>query len=84
MGILLWIVFGAIAGWVAGVLTGRSLGLLGDIIVGIIGALLGGWLSTALGGPPVNGFNFVSFIIAIAGSIILLLIVGSIRRQPRI
>jgi uncharacterized membrane protein YeaQ/YmgE (transglycosylase-associated protein family) len=43
--IIVWLVIGAIAGWLAGqVVTGGGFGLVGDIIVGIIGAIVGGWL----------------------------------------
>src|SRR5690606_2964781 len=48
--ILIWIIIGALAGWLAGlVVRGFGFGLLGNIIVGIIGAILGGWLLGALG-----------------------------------
>src|SRR2546428_4226227 len=50
MGILIWIVVGAIAGFVASkVLTGRGMGLLWDIVAGILGAFLGGWLAGLVG-----------------------------------
>jgi uncharacterized membrane protein YeaQ/YmgE (transglycosylase-associated protein family) len=81
MNIILWLVFGAIAGWLASVITGRGHGLLGDIVVGILGAFLGGWLSTSLGGPAVSGFNLVSFIVAVLGAIVLLVIVSLVRRD---
>jgi len=49
MGLLSWIVVGAIAGWLSGqVMKGRGFGLLGDIIVGIVGGLIGGFLAEAL------------------------------------
>jgi len=49
-GIIVWLIIGAIAGWLAGLLVkGGGYGLIGDIIVGIVGALIGGWLAGALG-----------------------------------
>ena len=48
--ILIWLVVGAIAGWLAGMIVrGGGFGLVGDIIIGIIGAFVGGWLLTRLG-----------------------------------
>ena len=43
--LLIWLIVGAVAGWLAGVIVkGGGFGLLGDIVVGIIGAFVGGWL----------------------------------------
>ncbi|HYC79627.1 MAG TPA: GlsB/YeaQ/YmgE family stress response membrane protein [Candidatus Binatia bacterium] len=75
MNILIWIVFGGLAGWVATVLTGNDsqFGIIGNIIIGVIGSYIGGWLSSKLfHGPPVVGFDIRSFIIAVLGSIVLL------------
>ncbi len=84
MGIILWIVFGALAGWIASKIMGRdgSMGALANIIVGIIGAGLGGWLSSLIwGGDGITGFNLGSLLIAIGGACLLLLIFGGIRRK---
>ncbi|NLI22483.1 MAG: GlsB/YeaQ/YmgE family stress response membrane protein [Clostridiales bacterium] len=84
MGIFLWIVFGALAGWIASILMGRNrrMGFLGNIVVGIIGSALGGWLSSAIfGWGKVTGFNWQSLLIAVAGSCLLLLIFGGIGRK---
>ncbi len=84
MGIILWIIFGALAGWIASKIMGRdaSMGALANIVVGIVGAGLGGWISTAIfGGDGVTGFNIGSLLIAIAGACLLLLIFGGIRRR---
>lgn len=80
MGILLWIVFGAIAGWIASMIVKSNQGLLLDIIVGIVGALIGGWIMSLLGYGGVSGFNIYSLLVAILGSIVLLVIVKAIRR----
>jgi len=49
-GLIIWLIIGAIAGWLAGTLVrGGGFGLVGDIIVGIIGAFIGGWLAGVLG-----------------------------------
>jgi uncharacterized membrane protein YeaQ/YmgE (transglycosylase-associated protein family) len=75
MGLLSWIVVGAIAGWLSGeVMKGRGFGLLGDILVGVAGGLIGGWLAGALLKMPnaVNGINVTSILIAFMGAIVLL------------
>jgi len=79
-GIIIWLIIGAIAGWLAGtLLRGGGFGLIGDIIVGIIGAVLGGWLAGVLGLHIASGM--VSAIItATVGAIILILIVRAIKR----
>jgi uncharacterized membrane protein YeaQ/YmgE (transglycosylase-associated protein family) len=72
MNILLWIILGGLAGWVASMLTGSGHGIFGDIILGVLGGLLGGWLFTLLGGHGVTGFNLTSILIAILGAMILI------------
>ncbi len=77
MNILLWIIFGALAGWIASIImrTNADQGAIGNIIVGIIGAFIGGMVSNSLGGPDVTGFNLTSLLVAIVGAVILLFIV---------
>jgi uncharacterized membrane protein YeaQ/YmgE (transglycosylase-associated protein family) len=78
--IVIMLIVGAIAGWLAGqIVSGGGFGLIGDIVIGIIGAVVGGWLFPnfwpAIGGP------FVGAIInAAAGAIIVLLVLRLIRR----
>lgn len=82
--ILAWLVFGGLAGWVASVVVGKDsqLGVVGNIIVGIIGAFIGG----ALFPNDADTFDFGSFVAAVIGAIILLLIVSAFTRNknPRI
>jgi uncharacterized membrane protein YeaQ/YmgE (transglycosylase-associated protein family) len=74
----IFILIGLLAGWLADVLVpGIGFGLLGDLIVGVIGALLGGFLFGSL--IPIGGM-FGSFITALLGAIILLLLIKLIRR----
>ncbi len=76
MDIVLWIILGGLAGWLASVLVrGGGLGLIGDIVVGIVGALIGGFLVSLIGGTGVTGFNIWSFLVAVIGAVVLLLIV---------
>ena len=80
MGIILWIIFGALVGWIASMLMESSGGLVWDIVVGIVGAVIGGWIMSVLGGSPINGFNLYSFLIALLGACILIAIVRAVRR----
>ena len=79
MGIIIWIIFGALVGWVASMVMGTGGGLLWDIIVGIVGAVIGGWLMSFLGYGGVTGFNLYSFIVALIGAVVLIAIVRAIR-----
>ena len=79
MGILLWIVFGALVGWVASMVMGTSEGLVLDIVLGVVGALLGGWLMSFFGKSGVTGFNLYSFLVALLGAIVLIAIVRAVR-----
>jgi uncharacterized membrane protein YeaQ/YmgE (transglycosylase-associated protein family) len=79
-GIIIWLIIGAIAGWLAGLLVrGGGFGLIGDIVVGIVGALIGGWLAGALGVTIGSGL-IASIITAVIGAVILLVIIRAIRR----
>jgi uncharacterized membrane protein YeaQ/YmgE (transglycosylase-associated protein family) len=79
-GIIIWIIVGAIAGWLAGtVVRGGGFGLIGDIIVGIVGAVIAGWLLPQLG--IVIGSGIIAAIIdAFIGAVILLVIIKLIKR----
>ncbi len=74
MGIILWIVFGAIVGWVASLImkTDAEQGMLLNILVGIIGAVVGGWVMSFFGEIGVTGFNLYSFLVAIIGAVVLI------------
>jgi uncharacterized membrane protein YeaQ/YmgE (transglycosylase-associated protein family) len=74
MGIVSWIVVGAIAGWLASiVMKTRQQGLITDIMVGIVGGLVGGFVLNALGvGGDVSGINLESIAVAFVGAVIFL------------
>jgi uncharacterized membrane protein YeaQ/YmgE (transglycosylase-associated protein family) len=78
--LIIWLIVGAIAGWLAGmVVKGGGFGLIGDIIVGIVGAFIAGWLLPQLG--IIIGGGFVGAIInAFIGAVILLIIVRLVKR----
>jgi len=72
MNILLFIIFGAIAGYIASMIMSSSHGWLEDVILGIVGAFLGGFLFNTFGQPGVSGFNLYSFLVAIVGAVIVI------------
>lgn len=74
MDILLWIVLGGIAGWLASVAmkTNSSQGMLMDIVLGIVGAFVGGFIMNLFGTAGVTGFNLWSIIVATLGAIVLI------------
>lgn len=79
-GIIVWLVIGAVAGWLAGtLLKGGGFGLIGDIVVGIIGAFIGGWLAGVLG-INIGGGLIASIITATAGAVVLILVLRLIKR----
>jgi uncharacterized membrane protein YeaQ/YmgE (transglycosylase-associated protein family) len=77
--VIAWIVIGAIAGWLAGVLVkGYGYGLIGNIVIGILGAGIAGLLAPSLGIHTESmGGNIIA---SLLGALILLLLVGLVRR----
>ena len=82
MNILAWIIFGALAGWIASIIMkkNKQMGAIANIIVGIVGAFIGGYIMQFFGIQGVTGFNLPSLLVAIVGAVALLFIVGLIRR----
>src|SRR5271154_5044826 len=79
-GIIVWLIVGAIAGWLAGMMVkGGGFGLIGDIVVGIVGAFIAGWLLPRIG--LFIGGGFIADVInAFIGAVILLVIIRLIKR----
>lgn len=84
MNIILWIIFGALAGWIASMIMGNNAkqGWLGNIIVGVVGAFVGGWVLSLIlpGDVDITGFNLTSLIVAIVGAVIVLFIYNMITK----
>lgn len=77
--LIIFLIIGAVAGWLAGLLMkGRGFGLLGNIIVGIIGAILGGFLFGVLG--IVAGGLIGSIVTATVGAVVLLFLISIIKK----
>ncbi|MFC4762862.1 GlsB/YeaQ/YmgE family stress response membrane protein [Dyella koreensis] len=79
-GIIVWLIIGAVAGWLAGLLVkGGGFGLLVDIVVGIVGAFIGGWLAGMLG-ISLGGGLLGSIITATIGAVVLLFVIRLFKR----
>ena len=77
--LIMFLVIGAVAGWLAGLLMkGRGFGLIGNIIVGIIGAFIGGFLASVLGLAATGVIG--SIILATAGAAVLLFLIGLVKK----
>jgi uncharacterized membrane protein YeaQ/YmgE (transglycosylase-associated protein family) len=80
MGIISWIVLGAIAGFLANMLIGGSEGVIGTIILGIVGAVVGGYIAaTVFHKGDVTGVNIESIVIAVLGAIVVLFVWRALR-----
>lgn len=82
MNILIWIVFGAIAGWIASLVmkSDGSQGTIQDIVLGIVGSVVGGYIMEFTGNSGVTGFNLYSFGVAVLGAVVLLYIGRMVRK----
>ena len=79
MSILGWIILGLIAGFIGGKIVNRQgQGFWLDIALGIIGALVGGFLFSLFGSEGVMGLNIWSMVVAIVGSVVVLLIYNAV------
>ena len=84
MGIIAWIVLGAIAGWITNMIMGGKEGIIATIILGIIGAVVGGWLAgTVLKVADVTGINIESIVVAVIGAVITVVVVNAVTGRSR-
>ena len=80
--LLLWALFGALVGWIAGMIMKTSSGLLWNIVLGIIGSFVGGFIASLIGfGSLYAGFSFniVNILIAIAGACLVIWIARALK-----
>jgi uncharacterized membrane protein YeaQ/YmgE (transglycosylase-associated protein family) len=78
--IIVWLVVGAIAGWLAGqIVKGYGFGLVGNIVVGIVGAFIAGWLLPKIGFVLVGGI-LAAIVNAVIGAVILLIVIGFFKK----
>lgn len=81
MSILAWIVLGLISGFIASKIVNKSgAGAIADIILGMVGAVVGGWLFNSIGHIGVTGLNLYSILVAVVGSVIVLLVYHALFR----
>ncbi|MCA9962134.1 MAG: GlsB/YeaQ/YmgE family stress response membrane protein [Chloroflexota bacterium] len=83
MGIVSWIVFGALAGWVASIIANsKRQGCLFNVLIGVVGAFVGGFVMQFVTGENFSfAFNLRSFVVAVLGAIVLLVITGATRKK---
>ena len=75
MSIIAWIILGLVAGFIGSKLVNKSgEGMILDIVLGIVGAIVGGYLFNLFGASGVNGFNIYSLIVAVVGSVVVLVV----------
>ena len=72
MNILLWVILGAVAGWIADMIMKSDHGVIEDVILGVVGAFIGGFILNFLGQSGVTGFNIYSLIVAVIGAVVLI------------
>ncbi|MGH6664310.1 MAG: GlsB/YeaQ/YmgE family stress response membrane protein [Pseudolabrys sp.] len=78
--IIVILIIGLIAGWLAGKLMGGGFGLIGDIVIGVIGAFIGNWLWGVLHLPGLGPWWLTAIIVSTVGACILLFILRLIKR----
>jgi uncharacterized membrane protein YeaQ/YmgE (transglycosylase-associated protein family) len=78
--VLLWLVVGLIAGWLASAVVGGGYGVIGDIVVGVVGAFLGGLIFRAFSADAPFGGLAGTIFVAFVGAVVLLLILRALRR----
>lgn len=80
MSVLAWAVLGLVAGFIGSKLINRTgEGFLLDIVLGVVGAIVGGWLFHFFGAAGVTGLNLYSLLVAVAGSVVVLVVYHAIR-----
>ena len=87
MGIISWLIVGAIAGWLAGYLVkgDEGMGVIGHIVLGIVGALVGGFLASVLfNTKPIDGpLDISSIVTAVIGAILVVVVVNAVTGRTR-
>jgi len=83
MSVIVWIVLGLIAGFIASkIINKQGEGLVMDIVLGVVGAVVGGWLFRLVGMSGVTGLNLYSLLVAVLGAVVFLLVYHLlVRRQ---
>ena len=81
MGVIAWLVLGALSSWFANkLMKNSSTGLIDNVITGIIGSFIGGFVFNFFGAQTITGLNLHSIFVSVVGACILLWIINKIRR----
>ena len=80
MNLLIWILLGALAGWIAGLIMKSGRNWLVNVVVGVLGAAVVGFVASALGMGGITGLNLYSLLVAVAGACLLLGLFNLLRR----
>jgi uncharacterized membrane protein YeaQ/YmgE (transglycosylase-associated protein family) len=84
VGIIAWIILGAIAGFIANMIMGSREGVIGTILLGIVGAVIGGYLAgTVLGVADVTGINIESIVVAVIGAVLVVAVFRALSGRRR-
>ncbi len=83
MSIIVWLLVGLIAGWIANmIMSSGAGGLLADIVIGIVGAIVGGFVASLLfGGDFINGFNIQTILVSVLGALLVIAAYRAISHQ---
>lgn len=83
--ILAWIIVGGVAGWLASLVMNRDggYGIVGNVVIGIIGSFIGGYVLRFFGQSDPNAFSILGILTAALGAVILLVILGLIRKLTK-
>lgn len=83
MYILLWLVFGAVVGWLASIIMKKNKGngLLSNILYGLIGSALGMWLMDIIGLGRVDTFSIEGLLVSVGGAVVLIAVLSALRRN---
>lgn len=82
MNFIIFIIIGALAGWLAGtILRGAGFGIIGNIVIGICGSVLAGWLLPQVGFPRIGSAIVSEFIYALIGALVILVVLGIFQRR---
>ena len=84
MGIIAWIVLGAIAGFITNMIMGGREGVIGTIVLGIVGAVVGGYLAgNVLNVADVTGVNPTSIVVSVIGAVIVVAVFRAVSGRRR-
>jgi len=83
MYIIIWLLFGAVVGWIASIImkTNHRMGLFSNIIIGLVGSALGLWIMSALNLGRADAFSVTGFLVSIGGAALLIAIINALTRR---